>query len=294
MQARATARSHPTLTASWRWLVAGLMALAGLALAVTARRHGARALARTAPFLALATAAQAGDIYVHLGLHRGYREREMTRDATRCREKDEARASRYRANSSRHFAFQNLFTELGPANGLTAARGLAASWLWARLVAGMPLDDGELALALAAILATDGADGAVARRTGLASALGGYLDAEADLFAWMALTVTQLRRKQIPAWFALIVAMRWLAPTAAGLAHSFAGADPVPLDGMMLGKIAGGAQATAALVALAASVRAEQTEAPLWRHAHTGILSIASALLGVATVAHVKRLCSRK
>jgi phosphatidylglycerophosphate synthase len=260
-QGRLTARAQPTLARDARMFAAGLSVATGMATAEAAARHGGRAARRMALPLALATVAQATDIWAHLGLHR-------------C---DTAPPYRH-------------YSALGPANMLTAARGWAASWAWARLVAGTPLDDAELALAFALLYTTDSADGSIARRTGLASPLGRYLDAEADISAGLALTLTQIRRGQVPGWFLAAFALRWGAPLALGFARTFAAASPVMLPSSRVARASGAAQALMSLAGLVASCRAGKPDAPAWQRTRDGLALVASALLLATTALHLRWL----
>lgn len=260
-QARVTARAQPALAREAHVFAAGLSAATGAALTVTATRHGGRAAARTALPLLLATASQATDIWAHLGLHRRGNDRPYQYHPT-----------------------------LGPANMLTTTRGWVASWALARLIAGTPLDDAELALAFALLFITDTSDGPVARRTDLASPLGRYLDAEADIFAGLALTLTQIRRGQVPAWFLVAFALRWGAPLALGFGRTFAEADPVALAGSTVARTSGTLQALMSIAGLAGSWRAGQPDAPIWRRTRDGLALAASALLLAAMGGHLRRL----
>jgi phosphatidylglycerophosphate synthase len=259
--ARLTALAQPALARGARRYAAGLVAATGAALTMTAQRHGARAAARAALPLLAATATQAADIWAHLGLHR--------RDTGR--------------------PYQH-HPVLGPANTLTAARGWVASWTWTRLVTGTPLDDAELAVALAFMCATDTADGPLARRTSLASPLGRYLDVEADIWAGLAMLLTQIRRGQVPGWFVLPFALRWGMPLALGFARTFANAEPVVLSGSGVARTAGTIQVALALVGLVASRRAASPDAQLWQRARSVLAMGASALLLAALAGHLRRL----
>lgn len=260
-QARQTANANPRLTASWRWLTGGLSLATGLTVATRARRHGPRDAARLGAILSVATLAQAGDVYAHLGLHRPAGPR----------------------------PYQH-YPHLGHANWLTAGRGWVASWLWARLLAGHPLDDGELILALALITATDIADGPVARRLGQASALGRYLDGEADVMVWAALTLTQVRRRQIPGWLAGAFALRWFVPIGVGFCRTFAGAQPVPLVPSALGRASGALQTATQVAGLIGSVRASRSDTVIWQRLRTGLAGVTAGLLVATMAAQVARL----
>ncbi len=263
-QSRATARDERGLVTDWRGITLGLSALAMGATSWTGRRHGARVAARAALPLALATLAQAVDLYAHLGLHRA---------------PDAPSLDRY--------------ARLGAANALSASRGLAASWIWTRQVAGVPLDDTEFLAAVTLIVATDIADGAIARHDHLVSRLGAYLDVEADLFAWVSIVLTQMRRGDLPPWFAALILARWLAPAAVGLTRSFGTAAPVALGAQPLGKLAGGAQIAASAVAWVTTARADHPDARRWHAIKRGTLVGAGIILGMATFRQLTRLIRR-
>lgn len=256
-QARATAGAQRDLVRGWRATVGGLGVLTGVALFSTERRYGYGAMWRNAVPLIVANALQAGDIYVHLGLHRG--------------------------ETGQHYA------TLGVANDLTALRCWVAAWMSSRLVAGMPLADDELVLAIALICLTDIADGRVARHLGQTSPLGRYLDGEADLLAWLALTVTQIRRGQVPAWFLGIFGLRWGVPVVVGLARTFAEAQPVALQPSPIARAAGIAQVAMSLAGIIAARQASQPSVVISAMSKA-LVGFTTSLLGMAMVGQLLRL----
>ncbi|MBA3824348.1 MAG: CDP-alcohol phosphatidyltransferase family protein [Ktedonobacterales bacterium] len=256
-QSQATARHQPRLVRDWR-LLATLLCV--LPLVVTARRCqrlGSMAAVRHGWPLAAMTMAQLGDIYVHLGLHR-----QLT---------------------GQHHA------SLGPAMTLTALRGWVGGWLLTRLVQDQPLSDGECAGALVAILMTDIVDGPLARRTSRASALGRYLDGEADVLAWTALTLTQTRQGQVPRWFLGIFALRWGLPMLVGFGRTFAQSNPVIVAPTGLGRTAGAAHVALALLGLVAARQAHQSTARLWQRRRNQLAVVTAGLFGAATWQHLAR-----
>ncbi len=259
---RATARARPSLAASWRRLATGLIAADALAIGWAARRHGTAAAIRVALPLAALTATQAGDLYVHLGLHRPAGE----------------------------WADCSRYATLGPAIALTAARGWVGSWLWSNSIAGVTPTEIELAAALALTVATDLADGPLARRGGQASPLGRYLDGEADLAVWLALTWTQERRGDLPGWLAGIFAARAAVPVAVGLVVSFTRAEPVTPQPLWLGRLAGMAHAAASVVGLVAAARGAYRDAAGWRRTRDALAIVAGGTLTLVALAHLKRL----
>ncbi|MGH2514927.1 MAG: CDP-alcohol phosphatidyltransferase family protein, partial [Ktedonobacterales bacterium] len=247
---------HPALAASWRRTGAGLaVALVGTA-ALEARMGGGGVDAtdshaptqRTLPLAAFWLAMAHADAYVHLGLNN------RTRGAP-------------------------LFASIGAPTTLTLARRGIAGLLWGHLLARRPASRGYLALALAAALATDIADGAVARAQARTTWLGGYLDGLADFEFWTALALTFGARRLLPRWLLLLLLARWLGPLAVAYAAYFGKVSRVPLNSTALGKISGGAQAATLAVALlpdATQKRIAPLRGPL--HAATALLLVAAPL----------------
>ena len=256
-QARQTARAQPRLVGSWRQIAALLSLLTLTEVGREARRDGALVAFRHNAPLLIVTATQLGDSYVHLGLHR-------------------------------HTTGQPHLT-LGPAMALTAARGWAGAWLLTRLLHSRPIADDEFMGALAVIVLTDIMDGPLARRTDRASALGRYLDGEADLVAWTALTLTQLQRGDIPAWFLGAFACRWGAPLLLGFGRTFAQAEPVVVAPSWVGRAAGAAQVTLACTGLLAARQVSQPQAQQWRRWRDRVALGTAALMGAATITHLRR-----
>ena len=252
-QARATAVIYPQLTNDWRWLTAKLGLATLGTLAYTTQRHGWWVARRSAMPLVFATMLQSGDIYVHLGLHR-------------------------RGDGV-------TFGRLGTATTLTALRGWMGAVIGSRLLSGMPLTDDEALVALLLILATDVADGRIARHQEIVSALGGYLDGEADLVAWTVLTLTQLRRGQVPRWFVGAFGLRWGLPLIVGICRTFMTAAPMTLAPSRFARAVGAAQVVTAATALVASSRADKSDARWWVMARQGLVATTGVLL-VATTVH--------
>jgi phosphatidylglycerophosphate synthase len=257
-QARVSADAHPGLARDWRWLTGSLgVATLGLG-AYTARRQGGRVAWRGTALLALINIFQAGDIYVHLGLHR-------------------------RDDGAIH-------ARLGAAMPLTAAREWVGAVIGARLLIGAPVTDDEALVALALIVATDIADGWIARRQAMPSPLGRYLDGAADMLTWTTLTVTQQRRSQVPTWFLLAFGLRWGLPLILGFGRTFMTAAPMRLDPSRFARIVGAAQVAVAATAIGASLRAGKPEARWWGRAKQGLLATTGVLLVAATIRHCARL----
>jgi phosphatidylglycerophosphate synthase len=110
----------------------------------------------------------------------------------------------------RPWAHAALFT---PANAITGLRALSC----ASLPLWFPhLSPFGFTLVVFALLAADGIDGALARRTGTTTALGARLDLEADAFLTMMLCLLLCRAELVPAW--VLVAGLWRYVYAAMIA----------------------------------------------------------------------------
>ena len=258
IQAKATAGAHPNLVSEW-WRMTGTLGTATLCFAgYTAQRHGRSVAWKSTIPLAFATLMQSGDQYVHLGLHR--------QDSQ---------------------ATGELHPRLGSAMTLTALRSWVGIGIGSRWLGGMPLTDDEALVALSVILASDIADGWLARRCNLSSALGRYLDGEADMIAWTALTLMQVRSGLIPVWFLVIHGLRWGLPLVLGFSRTFATARPVQLNRSRIGRVAGTSQALLAASAILSSLRSDQPDAQFWRRIHKCLLACGCAALGVTGLQHV-------
>ena len=258
-QSRATATRHPTLTRSWRRLALTIAGTSALAASVPiVRRSGTRHAAIAAIWLAGGNSAHMTDLYVHLGLHRD--------------------------TDGSHYPV------LGAPMTLTAMRGWTATWLISQIAARRLVPLPALVVALATIIITDITDGPLARAQDRSSPLGAYLDGEADLFAWGALTVAQARRGQLPNWFAVAVTFRWLMPTIVGLIRSFATTTPVAPRRSLVGIAAGSAHVALAATALLAEVRADSPDAPRWSRVCHILTVLTSVGFIAATTSHLWRL----
>jgi phosphatidylglycerophosphate synthase len=257
---RSRAAELPSLAREWRRLtvVAGMANT--LATARMPWRRDPGAAARSATLLLAATATQLADVYVHLGLNRPPNQ------------------------------LDGHFLNLGLANHLTIARGWLASWIWAARIGGAPLVPGDLAFALTGIVATDVLDGPIARRIYHVTQLGGYLDGEADLVAWLALTMELARRGLIPPPLVGAIVVRWIAPLVTGFMQTFAQAEPVQMEHVAIGRLAGAAHVALTGVALAGSTRSQH---PGWRRVTTALGWITAGLMALATWEHVARFFRR-
>jgi phosphatidylglycerophosphate synthase len=255
MQARVTAGKHPDLVYDW-WRLATTLGTATLGfVAYTAHRHGKSVVCKSAIPLMLATLLQSGDQYVHLGLHR--------------QETGE------------------LYPRLGPAMTLTALRGWVGIGIGSRWLVGTPITDDEALVGLTMMLVSDIADGWLARRHNFSSALGRYLDGEADAIAWTTLTLTQVQHHWIPAWFLGVHGLRWGLPVALGFSRTFATARPVPLSRSWMGRVAGLSQALVAATAICSSLRRDKPDAQFWRRIQKNLLTGTCAVLAMTTIQHI-------
>lgn len=143
------------------------------------------------------------------------------------------------------------FARFGPANQVTMVRALAVA-LAAALI-GEAKDDRLAALAvLLAVLAAglDGADGWLARRTGLASAFGARFDMEVDALLILTLSLLVWQYGKAGVWVLASGALRYLF-VAAGLALPWMRA---PLAPTMRARIICVAQVVTLIVALTPAV----------------------------------------
>jgi phosphatidylglycerophosphate synthase len=270
IQARTTARAHSSLVFEW-WSTVGMLGTGTLGFAVyTAKRQGRSAAWRSTIPLALATLALTGDQYVHLGLHR--------------QETGE------------------LYPRLGPAMKLTALRSWVGAGVGSRWLVGLPLTNDEALGTLLVMLATDIGDGWLARRCQLSSALGHYLDGEADMISWTALTLAQVRQGLIPVWFLVVHGLRWCLPLALGFSRTFATARPTLPSRSRMGRLAGASQALLAASSLCSSLRSVEERPPhslseerpvnqpddrFRRYIHKSLLVCACVTLGLTALQHV-------
>lgn len=255
-QSHTVAQQRPALVKSWRILAYSGIGMTTFMGIYSARRFGFRRSAKSQGWLVLSSAYIVGDTYVHLGLHRS--------------------------------PFGKPYRTLGPAMPLTLLRYWVGGWIMSRLFHN-PMSNDEQIVALATILVTDIADGITARRTDMVSALGRYLDGEADMLAWTALTITQIRRGQIPAWFLAVFAFRWGVPVGLGLMQSFITTKPAPLVPSTVGRIAGAAHVLMAVGSIIPLPRGMVTSAR-WSKIKDGSVIITSLLLGATAVQHAIRL----
>jgi phosphatidylglycerophosphate synthase len=270
IQARTTAYAHPHLVQGWRRIV-GILATATLGFAVyTGKRHGRSAAWKTTIPVAIATLTLSGDQYVHLGLHRQ--------------------------------ETGQLYPRLGSAMTLTALRGWIGLAIASRWLVDIPLTNDEALGTLLVVLATDIGDGWLARRCQLSSALGHYLDGEADMISWTAITLAQVRQGLIPVWFLVVHGLRWGLPLALGFSRTFATARSTLPNRSKMGRLAGASQALLAASAICSSLRsakelppvflpknrpANQPDARFQRPIYKSLLVFAGITLGLTALQHI-------
>jgi phosphatidylglycerophosphate synthase len=219
-KSRATARAHPRLSRSWARVSLLMAALAAAGFGLIWLFEGYAAALRLLPALLICLSLQQSDVYVHLGLNWSMLD-------GRLRER------------------------LGLPTTLTLARGLMADFLLAHLLSGvMPQNRFTLGALLLGI-ATDIADGQIARHSHWQTRLGGYLDSEADLYLYSAATLCALLAGVLPAWIVAILLLRFAVPLIGALFSYFVAIRQVDLTHTILGRGAGAAQALLLMTVLA-------------------------------------------
>ena len=110
------------------------------------------------------------------------------------------------------------------------------------------------------------------------SALGRYLDGEADTIAWTSLTLTLVRhRLDTSLVFGECMDYAGVCQLALGFSRTFATARPVLLNRTRMGRVAGTSQALLAASAICSSLRSEQPDAQFWLRLRKGLLACAVA-----------------
>ena len=106
-----------------------------------------------------------------------------------------------------------LLADLGAANAITLARGLAVAAFAGFLAAPLPLTGAVAwapAILYAAAVLPDFLDGAVARATNRVTVLGGILDMEFDCLAMLAVSLLTVRLGKVPWWYVSLGLARYL------------------------------------------------------------------------------------
>ncbi len=256
-KSRATAHEHPQLSRSWARASLLMMALAATSLSVVWLFEGTLAALRLLPALLICLLLQQGDVYVHLGLN-------------------------WRPSDG-------LFREqLGVPTTLTLTRGVMADVLLAHLLSGLvPPPAFTLSIYLSGI-ATDIADGLIARRTRWQTRLGGYLDGEADFFLSSFATLCALLAGVLPAWVAAIMLLRFAVPLIGALFSYFVAIRQLDFTHTIWGRSAGVAQALFLI-----SVLIPKTLAHAIIPIHLPLLLVTLALLALAPVVEIRKTVIR-
>src|SRR5579859_6274884 len=125
------------------------------------------------------------------------------------------------------------FTSLGLPNFLTLLRGLCATLL---VVAGVQ-DSPCFGTLVVTGGMTDALDGILARQTARCTRMGQMLDPMTDACFYSTMTSVAVRRGTLPWWGSWLLAVRFLAPVAAGAYRYFVWARPVDAAHTMCGKL---------------------------------------------------------
>ena len=215
-----TAKNSPSLTRSW-FHITILMGVLVFGICITVGvLEGPVVALRLLPGFTFCVAWQQSDTFWHLGLNR-------------------------------HIKIGKLLPTIGIANILTGLRGLSASFLLGRLLAGL-ITPTWLALAIFLFgVVTDILDGQVARRTYTQSRLGQITDGETDFCLYLALSIILVQNGVLPLWLAIVLILRFFVPFIAALASYFLFAQPVRFGSTIWGKCAGLAQCLYFFVLLA-------------------------------------------
>ncbi len=246
-----TAKNNPALCRSWLNTTL-LMGILGVAiLVITDWYEGFAVAVRLLPGFLFCLVWQQSDLFWHLGLNR-------------------------QAQTG------HLLQRVGWANTFTELRGLGATYLLGRLVAGIATPS-ELALAVFLLgVVTDILDGQVARHTQTQSKLGQISDGEADFCLYTALTVILLQNGLLSPWIAVVMVLRFFLPLLAALASYFVFAQPVRFGSTVLGKYAGLAQSLYFLVLL---IPAQFTQ--ITQFVRLPLLLVTLVLLVIAPLAQI-------
>jgi|GEM_PF-508525 len=248
-----TSKAHPRLTRSWMRVSALVIALATGAFAAIWLIEGQQIALRLLPMLLICLVLQQGDVYVHLGLNW-------------------------------HPLSGRFREQLGLPTTLTLVRGVLANLLLAHLLSGLiPLPGLTLAVYLLGI-ATDIADGQIARRTGWQTRLGGNLDGEADLLLYSSATLCALLAGLLPGWFAAIILLRFAMPLIGALISYFVAIRQVDFNHTAWGRSAGVAQSIVLIIALA-----PQSLAHLFAPLYPPLLLVTGALMALAPSMEIRK-----
>lgn len=206
-----TACENPTLRHSWERVTVFILLLALIIVVGDMLVAGLSDAVRLFPGFIFCVVWQQSDLFWHLGLNRSIRTGE-------------------------------LMQHIGVANTLTWLRGLGASYLLSRFMAGLVVPS-ELALVVFLVGSlTDVLDGYSARATNTQSKLGQIADAESDFCLYLSLTLILLHNGLLPFWIGIIMLLRFVVPLLATLISYMVYAHPVRFGSTLWGKYAGLAQ----------------------------------------------------
>jgi cardiolipin synthase len=252
-KSRRTSREHPDLARSWAYISALVSSLTLGSWCALWHIEGMQIAWHILPALLICLVLELGDVYVHLGLN-------YHPDVGSCRKR------------------------LGIPTTLTLVRGVMANLLLAHLLSGrIPLTGVVLSAYLIGI-ATDIADGQIARYTGWLTRLGGYLDSEADLFLSISTVVCVLLLGTLPIWLALAMLLRFIIPLLGALFSYFIAIRQIDLSHTSWGRSAGIAQAVCLIVLLAPGNLIH-----LFSPISVPLMLLTLALLGIATFMDIKK-----
>lgn len=218
--AQQTANAHPALKSSWVRVTLFIGVLAIVIFSTSLFFEGPTSALRLLPSFLSCVIWQQSDLFWHLGLHR-------------------------QAHTD------ELLPTIGIANTLTWLRGLAASFLLARLIGGISTSSSLVLLVFLAGVLTDILDGPIARYSKTQSKLGQIGDSEADFYLYAAITLILLQNHVLPLWLALVMLLRFLLLLLAAVVNYFLFAHPLHFGSTLWGKLAGLAQTLYFLVLLA-------------------------------------------
>ena len=252
-QSRLTSREHPDLARSWASVSALISALTLGCWGALWHIEGMQIAWHILPALLICLVLELGDVYVHLGLN-------------------------YDPGGG------SFHKQLGIPTTLTLVRGIMANVLLAHLLSGqIPLTSVVLSAYVIGI-ATDIADGQIARRTGWITRLGGYLDSEADLFLSTSAVACVLLLGVLPIWLALAMLLRFIIPLLGAFFSYFVAIRQIDLSHTVWGRIAGVAQ-VACLIVLLDPGNLAHLRFPI----SLPLMLLTLALLGMATCMDVKK-----
>lgn len=248
---RKTANDNPSLKRSWMLVTLLVGAFALAILLANFLFEGPGMTVRLLPAFLFCIVWQQSDLFWHLGLNT-------------------------------QIQSGTLLPTIGVANTLTWLRGLAASYLLARIIGGVATPSWLALIVFLVGVAADILDGQVARLSRTQSKLGQIADSEADFCLYLALTIILSQNNALPLWVGLVMLLRFCVPLMAALGSYFLFAHPVRFGSTTLGKYAGLAQCLYFLVLLA-----PPQFAPIVQPVHIPLLVVTLSLLIVAPSAQI-------